>query len=58
MKIEPWCIALSWRDAARADEPSSLGDLARRYTSAETGRDEWKGQKTADHAPVVAVFED
>ena len=42
----------------RIDHIYATESLADRSTAAEVDRDERKGQKPSDHAPVIAVFED
>lgn len=45
-------------DGLRLEYIFAAGTLAVRCTSAEIDRDERKGEKPSDHAPVVAVFGD
>ena len=45
-------------DGLRLDHVFATEPVAERCTAAELGRDERKGTKPSDHAPVIAVFDD
>ncbi len=51
-------LAFPKNDGLRIDHVFATESLARRCRAAEIDRDERKGTKPSDHAPVVAVFED
>jgi exodeoxyribonuclease-3 len=51
-------LAFPRNDGLRLDYIFATESLAQRCTSAEIDRDERKGEKPSDHAPVVAVFAD
>jgi len=50
--------AFGKNDGLRIDHILATAPLAGRCTAAEIDRDERKGLKPSDHAPVIAVFED
>jgi exodeoxyribonuclease-3 len=50
-------LAFPKNDGLRIDHILATEPLAKRCTSAEIDRDERKGKKPSDHAPVVATFE-
>ena len=50
-------LAFPKNDGLRIDHILATEPLAKRCTGAEIDRDERKGQKPSDHAPVVATFE-
>ncbi len=50
-------LAFPKNDGLRIDHILATEPLARCCTSAEIDRDERKGQKPSDHAPVIAAFE-
>jgi exodeoxyribonuclease-3 len=51
-------LAFPKNDGLRIDHIFATEPLAERCTGAHIDRDERKGQKPSDHAPVVVVFED
>ena len=51
-------LAFPKNDGLRLDYIFATQPLARRCTSAEIDRQERKGEKPSDHAPVIAVFDD
>ena len=44
-------------DGLRIDHIFATSSMARRCTAARVDRDERKGKKPSDHAPVIAEFE-
>ena len=50
-------LAFPKNDGLRLDYIFATAPLAARCVSAETDREERKGEKPSDHAPVVAVFD-
>ena len=50
-------LAFPKNDGLRLDHVFATESLARRCTGAEIDRDERKGQKPSDHAPVIAMFD-
>ena len=51
-------LAFPKNDGLRLDHIFATGPLAARCTSTEIDRQERKGARPSDHAPVVAVFND
>ena len=51
-------LAFPKNDGLRLDYIFATGPLAARCTSADIDREERKGEKPSDHAPVIAVFGD
>jgi exodeoxyribonuclease-3 len=51
-------LAFPKNDGLRLDYIFATQPLACRCTAAEIDRDERKGQKPSDHAPVIAVFDE
>ncbi len=51
-------LAFPKNDGLRLDYILATGPLAARCTAAEIDRQERKGEKPSDHAPVIAVFEE
>ena len=50
-------LAFPKNDGLRIDHILATQPLAKRCTGAEIDRDERKGQKPSDHAPVIAIFD-
>ncbi|MCD4825856.1 MAG: exodeoxyribonuclease III [Phycisphaerae bacterium] len=50
-------LSFAMNNGMRIDHILATAPLAQRCTSAEIDRDERKGQKPSDHAPVVTIFE-
>jgi len=50
-------LAFPKNDGLRIDHVFATAPMAKRCTSAEIDREERKGQKPSDHAPVIATFD-
>ena len=50
-------LAFPKNDGLRIDHIFATDPMAKRCTGAEIDRDERKGPKPSDHAPVIAVFD-